>query len=427
MASVRARATLAAVVVVGAAFALGAIGLLGILGSSLREGVEASGRAQLSDVVALASTGEVPDPLPVSSNDIFAQLVGPNGSVLAASSTLVGSTPFLAQRPQVGSTILARAARLPGNDAESGIDHPDSDGPYLLLARTVDTDASHAAHLNGQDSAPGEKAVLTGPLTVYVAASLTSVVAATRTVGLALAGGLPVLTALVGALVWLFCGRALRPVEAIRAEVADISERDLHRRVPEPSTTDEVKRLARTMNEMLERLEDGVARQRRFVSDASHELRSPLTTIQATLEVSLAHPASSAWPSVAAEALEEAFRLQRLVEDLLVLASADEAALPRHTELVDLDEVISSELGRIRRPPDGTGLATSESSGRRVSFDLRRVSVGQVMGSRAQLARVVQNLLDNARRHAANVVSVELVTAAGAVTLVIADDGPGLA
>ncbi|MBO0732468.1 MAG: HAMP domain-containing protein, partial [Acidimicrobiaceae bacterium] len=149
----------------------------------------------------------------------------------------------------------------------------DAEGPYLLLAQGVP-----AAQVGSGVS---------GPVTVYVAGSLHPVNEATATVGLALAVGLPVLVVLVGALVWIFAGRALRPVEAIRAEVADISGHDLHRRVPEPASADEVARLARTMNEMLDRLDASAGAQRRFVADASHELRSPLAVLQATLEVAL--------------------------------------------------------------------------------------------------------------------------------------------
>lgn len=412
--SVRIRATLAAVIVVGTALALGALGLLGLLGKSLSEGVEVTGRAQLSDVVALASVGEIPNPLPASRGDSPTQVVGPGGVVLASSPNVVGSSPFSGVRPPVGSVTVTQVAGIPGSDTEPGETKAgsDPDGPYLLLAQTVAPTARTL--VTSGERKPGQELDLKGPLTVYVGASLASVGAASTTVALALAGGLPVLTALVGALVWLLCGRALRPVEAIRAEVADISSRDLHRRVPEPATMDEVGRLARTMNAMLERLEDGVARQHRFVADASHELRSPLTTIQATLEVSLAHPEASDWQPTAVDALEESRRLQRLVEDLLILASADEGALVQRAELVDLDELVLTEVRRMRRMTATVG------------FDLHRVSAGQVRGDRAQLARVVQNLLDNAQRHATGLVGVELASLRGQVTLVVADDGPGL-
>ncbi len=407
LASVRSRATLAAVVVVGCALVLGAIGLLGLLGASLRNSVELAARSQLNNVVALASEGEIPDPLPVSRDDTFTQIVSAHGQVLASSPGMVLNKPLVDLRPLTGSTVVNQVASVPDPDTGTDPEHLDNDGPYLVVATTVA--APPRVHKGESDLGPA------GPLTVIVAASLNSVTTASTTVALALAAGLPVLTALVGALVWVFCGRALLPVEAIRVEVADISERDLHRRVPEPATTDEIGRLARTMNAMLKRLEDGATRQRRFVADASHELRSPLTTIQAMLEVGLAHPRRADWPAIATEALDESRRLQRLVEDLLVLASADERAMVLRLDLVDLDQVVVTEVGRARLRSEG------------IRFDLHRVSAGQVLGDRAQLARAVQNLLDNAQRHARSVVGVELSANQGTVTLVVADDGHGLA
>jgi signal transduction histidine kinase len=225
-----------------------------------------------------------------------------------------------------------------------------------------------------------------------------------------------VLLALVGLLVWTFTGRALRPVEAIRREVADISgHRDLHRRVPTPVTNDEIGRLARTMNGMLDRLEASTAAQQRFVADASHELRSPLSALQTTLEVSLAHPDSSAWPDVASDALDEARRLHALVEDLLALARTEvlDPAL-RSSRAVDLDETVFAEAAR-QPPVNG------------IFLDLHRVSGGRVRGDPLQLARLVQNLLANAHHHAAHQVSVELSTEGDDVIMVVADDGPGIA
>ena len=126
-------------------------------------------------------------------------------------------------------------------------------------------------------------------------------------------------------------------MEAIGAE-------DLHRRVPEPRTGDEIGRLARTMNAMLGRLEDATERQRRFVADASHELRSPLTGIRAQLEVDLAHPEHADWQITERDVLVDAIRLQRLVDDLLVLATADAAPVDAsHRETVDLDEIVLTE------------------------------------------------------------------------------------
>jgi signal transduction histidine kinase len=391
--SVRARATLAAVMVVGAALAVGALGLLALLGRSLKQGVAVSARAQLEDVVALVHLeGRLPASLPASRTDTFSQVVGPRGQVLSTTASLLGAQPMSHFRPSPGSTVARTVPDLGIPEAEG---FSDPEGPYLLLARTIPTARAGS------------------PVTVYVAASLRSVVEATTTVGLALSAGLPLLVALVGGLVWVLSGRALRPVEAIRAEVADISGHDLHRRVPQPATSDEVARLAGTMNEMLDRLESAAASQRRFVADASHELRSPLAALQATLEVSLAHSGETDWEAVVAGALEEASRLQRLVDDLLVLARVDEPGGRSRPEEVDLDDVVLGEARRLRQRS-------------RIPLDLHRISAGRVLGDADQLGRAVRNLLDNAERHASARVSVELQTSGSQVELVVADDGPGI-
>jgi signal transduction histidine kinase len=396
--SVRARATLASVVVVGAALAVGALGLISMLRASLQEGVETAARAQLNDVASLLRVGQLPAELPPAEGDTFTQVVGPNGEVLATSASLLGTAPISHLHVGEDGAVIGAIPTLSANE-RSGPSDPE--GPYLLLSKAF--------------AAPPGVPAASGPFTVYVAGSLRPVTQATATVGLALATGLPVLVALVGALVWIFGGRALRPVESIRAEVADISGRDLHRRVPQPASSDEVARLARTMNEMLDRLESSAAAQRRFVADASHELRSPLAVLQATLEVALAHPEGSAWPAVASDALDEARRLHRLVEDLLVLARGEEGNQAKRWQAVDLDELVLRE-GRRRR-----------ASSAPVQIDLHRVSGGRVKGNPDQLARVVHNLMDNAQHHAASLVRVELTTSAGTVLLVVADDGAGIA
>jgi signal transduction histidine kinase len=192
--------------------------------------------------------------------------------------------------------------------------------------------------------------------------------------------GIPLLVLITGAVTYLAAGRALRPVEAIRARVASTRD-DLSVRVPVPPARDEVGRLAETMNAMLARLQAAQATQRRFVADASHELRSPLATIATGLELM---SRGNAGPD-AVEALRgEAARLGRLVDALLLLARADERGLTPRREDVDLDEVVQAEQ---RRPWVGI----------RLRVDAMPV---RVVGDRARLAQVVRNLVDNACRHA---------------------------
>jgi signal transduction histidine kinase len=199
----------------------------------------------------------------------------------------------------------------------------------------------------------------------------------------------------------------------MRAEVAEITARDLSRRVVEPVAEDEIGRLARTMNGMLDRLQAAADRQRRFVADASHELQSPLASARAQLEVGLATGADTDWPDTVEGVLGEHDRMERLVQDLLFVASADEVAGAPRRERVDLDDLVLEEARSLRTRG-------------RVEVDLSRVSGGQVLGDAHQLGRVVRNLLDNAERHAHSRVVVELRTHGDAVELTVADDGEGI-
>jgi signal transduction histidine kinase len=228
-----------------------------------------------------------------------------------------------------------------------------------------------------------------------------------------LAVGLPVLLLIVGAVTWWVVGRALAPVEAMRSEVERISTADLHRRVPVPAGRDEIARLAETMNRMMERLERGLARQRRFVSDASHELRSPVASIRQHVEVALAHPSDTAADELARVVLEEDLRLQRLVEDLLILARMDEGAPDGRGQVLDLDDLVFEQVDRLRTR-DGLAVDTS------------RVSAGRVVGDRKRLERLVGNLFDNAARHARGTVAVGLAEVGDQVVLTVDDDGGGI-
>jgi signal transduction histidine kinase len=250
-----------------------------------------------------------------------------------------------------------------------------------------------------------------GRVTLIAQRSLAEVDDTTGNMTDALLIGVPILVLLVGALAWYLAGRALRPVEAIRAEAASITGSTMHRRVPEPGTDDEVGKLAQTMNAMLDRLERASARQRQFVSDASHELRSPVTVIRAQLEVALRRGDNVDWPVVAERVLAEDDRLEQTITELLELARVDENGDVTDFTEIDLDELVLEEVARVR----GVGV------------DVSHVSAGRVLGRPQQLARVVHNLLDNARRHADNAVAVSLEERDGVVELLVDDDGPGIA
>ncbi|NUP27615.1 MAG: HAMP domain-containing histidine kinase, partial [Nocardia sp.] len=246
------------------------------------------------------------------------------------------------------------------------------------------------------------------PVTVYAGASLDTADSAVADVRRAMLIGLPLLLAVVAGVTWLVTRWALRPVESIRSELAEIMHGDLSRRVPEPAARDEIGRLAVTTNDTLAALEQSSERQRRFIADAAHELRSPIASLRTQLEVAQAHPGLLELDGL----LGDTVRLEHLAADLLLLARLDAGEQPR-SDRVDLAALVREEL--IHRVGD-------------------RVPVGSdlpaeplvVTGSRSQIGRVLGNLVDNAQRHAATTVRVNLEHHGDQAVLAVTDDGPGV-
>jgi signal transduction histidine kinase len=251
-----------------------------------------------------------------------------------------------------------------------------------------------------------------GPVTVLVGADREPVETVATTVAGLLAIGGPIVVALVAFGTYRLVGAALQPVERIRARVSSVTSGRLDERIPVPPADDEVGRLAVTMNDMLDRLESGQTAQRRFVSDASHELRSPLSTIIAALELAHGRPGFLDQAVIDESMLPEAQRMRRLVEDLLLLARADEHTDTHVAIDVDLDDIVYAEADRVRAITDL--LVATEISHVRVSGDPRALS------------RLVRNLVDNAIRHAHSSIRLECAQVATRAQVVVADDGPGI-
>lgn len=382
--SVRARTTLTASLVVAAALAVSAAGVLLTLRYSLERAGDDVAQTRLHDLAVLASADALPPTLAASGEDDVAQVVDDSAEVVAATSNYLGY-PAIADFVPDGDEPEVRTV--------TGVPHDDEFEDYRVWAVNAET--------------------ARGPLTVYVATSLESVSEAMEAVRTGLVIVVPPLLAVLALITWIMLGRALRPVEAIRAEVADITDHALDRRVPVPTSRDEIGRLAETMNAMLDRLEAASERQRVFVGDASHELQSPLASVRAQLEVALAHPAKADWPAVAADMLADTQRMERLVRDLLFLARTDDSRAPSPKRLLDLDDITLDEVTRMRAT---TG----------VRVDTSRVSAAPVRGNRDELTRLTRNLLENAVRHAASAVRVELSSHNSGVRLVVQDDGPGV-
>ncbi|MGW1536271.1 sensor histidine kinase [Streptomyces aureus] len=290
---------------------------------------------------------------------------------------------------------------------------PQADDPAIGTIGDTVQEGSGRAVVDGRD-APYRfatiKATDLGGRTVLVhaGASLAARESAVRSAAVAMLAGLPLVLLVVGGVTWLVTRRALAPVEGIRREMAAITaSEDLSRRVPEPPSGDEVARLARTTNETLTALEAAVGRQRRFVADASHELRSPIASLRTQLEVGSVHPHLLDVPG----AVKDTERLQHLAADLLLLARLDAGEGPGQARF-DLGELAREEVER--RPADSAPVSLQTEAGH------------QVAGSRGQLTRVVGNLLDNARRHAHTGVVVRVRSGGDRVVLTVEDDGDGV-
>jgi signal transduction histidine kinase len=285
------------------------------------------------------------------------------------------------------------------------------DGPFDVSFRNLDTVVG-ADNMRGVAVPVGDSEDFVETF-VFVASSIAGVDRTIRDARQAVTVALPLLVLLVGFLVWLMAGRALRPVERIRSEVEDISGHDLNRRVPEPKTGDEIDALAVTMNAMLTRLEEASERQRRFAADASHELRSPLASIAAQLDVDLAHPNTAAWPDTARSLRAETTRMQNLVDDLLLLARSQSGQPPSMVS-VAIDDVITEVLAIV---PSRDG----------ITIDASEIARIDLQADASQIARLVTNLVTNAIRHAESDVVVALRTTDGIAILSVDDDGPGIA
>ncbi len=377
--TVRVRTTLVAVGVVAVALAAGALTLVASMRHTLTDGVRRTTRVRAEEVATQLDAGTAPGALVIAPDeDLLVQVLDRDGRVLA-------SSPLLADRPAIARLAAGRSAE---------IDVPTDDDPFLAVAVAAEVD--------------GEPAV------VIAARSLDSVSEPIHVVRRLLALGFPLLVLVVAVTAWKGVGRALRPVDAMRREVDEISAAALHRRVPRPTGSDEIARLAVTLNQMLDRLEDAQTRQRQFVSDASHELRSPVAAIRQHAEVALAHPDRVTLGELAETVLNEDIRVQQLVDDLLLLARLDEHTLETRRRPVDLDDLVFDEARRLRETTT-------------VRVDTSAVAAGRIAADEMSMRRVLRNLADNASRHARERVAFSLTADDEVVVLRVDDDGPGIA
>jgi len=417
-ASVRVRAAVAAALAAALCFAGGALWLRHVIYADRTAASIETAQAQARGIAATYNTPE-------------ARLSAEQGALakknVPASFDEYGTGlqfPFYTESYAVvdnhGKLLLA-GERLAYYVRESGLRFPTTPPPMtegwtghirVLLRPSLNGERGHK--LDGREVTLvarniGDEGSVRG--TVYVLATPLPAENAVHAVDRWLIAGLPVAVLLVAAVAWWAAGSALRPVERMRAELARITAADMTSRVPRPETDDEIARLAETMNATLDRLADAAERQRRFVADAAHELRSPLAGLRNIVEVALAH-GDSADPELLRATIE---RLHRLTDDLLLLARLERTA-PASGKPVDLAAIAEELVGerRYRVPPEERLVVVAEEP-------------ALVTGREEELARLLGNLLDNACRYARDRITVTVTKPApGWVRVVVRDDGPGI-
>jgi signal transduction histidine kinase len=381
--SLRARLTVAATAVMILVISGAAMLLLSRVHASVVSSLDARVTRDALAAGARIDAGNAP-PAAVASfrGDTAAQVVDSAGRVVATSPNLDGEPRLFAftPPPAAGAVGIATVRNVPLGESDA----------YRVAAVAVARDRNPSYVL-------------------YVGVPLQPAIASTSQFAAGFGLGLPVLAAALGALTWVVVGRALRPVEVLRAQAARITATDLHLRVDVPPGGDELARLAATLNDLLHRIDTALTQQRQFVADAAHELRSPVTSLLAQLEVA----GRGAGGANAAELSGEVRRLARLVDDLLTLARLDSPGPHAPEGTVDLDDVVLTETFRARPRAE-------------VTVDSSAVGNARVHGDAETLTRVVRNLLDNAVRHARRHVAVRLASEAGWAELVVADDGLGI-
>jgi signal transduction histidine kinase len=418
--SLRARLTIVATAGLALAVAAAAVLLWVSLRQSLIQGLNSTVRGEARQVAALADDHRLPGLVLPAAGTLTIQVLNASGRIVDASPGADRLVPLL---PPARAAAAARSGRPVLMDGRPhGL-------PYLVWVVAVPARRVHKTVLAGADFAP--------------------VVNSVAVLAHALLVGTPLLLALLALVTWLVVGSTLRPIAALRRGAQEVTATTRPRALPVPEAHDEVRDLAVTLNDMLARLGAAHQRQRELVSDTAHELRSPIASIRAQLEVALDHPGQQDWRQTAAGVLADTLRLGRLAEDLLVLARLDE----QHEQALDPGGRGSGPGGRGSGPggrdsgpggrdggPGGRDggpgraadlaaiavTAAERSAGSRVPVTASVAGPCPVRGDPEGLRRMVDNLVENALRYAASAVTVAVAAENGHALLAVTDDGPGI-
>jgi len=377
--SLRLRLTVLTAVLLCVTLVAGAVALTTVLSRSRVAALDGIARDRAVTIAALAADDRLPAALPVAEPREIAQLLDASGLVIASSPNASRTLPVL-----VPSDLAALRSTA-------------HDGVLITTAATTYDDAARVA--------VRATTYRGAPVTVVATVPLAEVRGLLGALRVALVVVVPLLTGLLAWVIWMVLGRALLPVEQLRRAAAQVARSGGPGSLPVRDADDELGALARTLNEMLDRLEGAAARQRTFTADAAHELRSPLAAVRASIDVARAHPAAYSTAELAEDLEGEVLRMQALVDDLLLLARVGSAPVVR--SLIDLQRLANDAVGAAR-PVDGIDVGVAGS--------------GTALGDPAAVGRVVRNLVDNASRHASTRVLVTVDD--GAVT--VEDDGHGV-
>lgn len=368
--SLRLRVTAAATLVLAVGLVLGTILLASLFQHRRVAVVDVAVRSEATTLSQLVASGDLPAPLPTPAGGTsVAQVLDSAGTVLAATAS--------------ASRVLDI---VPVDDLVKHLNHPFTTTSSTLGAANLRVIATHAV-LHGV------------PVIVVVADPLTDVTSTLSALRNVLLVAVPLVVFAAAAATWLAVSAALQPVDRMRAaaDAVDVGVPDRAPQLALPAAGDELRRLGETLNDLLRRLHSAGERQRRFVADAAHELRSPIASLRTQLEVALAVPNQPEdWPRIVADALVDVERLSQLSEDLLLLARLDSDAAHR-SQIVDIGVLVGGSSGELL-----------------------------VDGDEPALRRMLDNLEVNARRYARDVVDVQARRSGGHVVITVDDDGPGI-
>lgn len=366
-----------------AALLVGAFAAAGLLRRALASDAQSLLVDRVDGVETLIASGLLSPVLASTGREVGqVQVVGASGNVVAVTPGLAGTTRLdVIDAPALGKETISTV----DGSAIGGV----SGQQYRMVARTVPS--------------------AVGPLTIYAVTSLDTSHRAERYLRNSLLIGLPLLVALAAWLISRVVARALAPVDAMRAEVDRIEAADLSGRVQAGSSDDEIANLGLTLNRMLDRLEEASSRQQLFAAAASHELRSPLSTLRTELEVGLAYPDRAEWTKVAEDSLIEVARLEELTRDLRLLTRSRSMQVSA-TAPIELSDLLAAEV-TLRRPRRALSYIT----------ELEPVSI---LADSDAVVRVVRNLFDNAERHATSEIRVAVSGDKNGATLSVMNDGP---